>query len=149
MRSLPIIRGLQDLPDLSRLVSKGVILKAHDHRHHQELSIHKHLLQGIAKMTDQVIGTTIPLLHVTADMIAEEAVAAAVAVEGQEVIITMTETEIAVNEAKNENSISHKQIEVVRIEKGVEVGVEVAVQKEKNLLGIVTEGEIIEAEHNL
>ena len=100
-------------------------------------------------MTDQVIGTTIPLLHVTADMIAEEAVAAAVAVEGQEVIITMTETEIAVNEAKNENSISHKQVEAVRIEKGVEVGVEVAVQKEKNLLGIVTEGEIIEAEDNI
>lgn len=97
-------------------------------------------------MTDQVTATTIPLLHVTANMIiAEEAVA--VAVERHKSIIIMSET--AVDETKIENSTSHRQIEVVPTGKEVEVEVGVAVQKEETLLGIVTEEGIIEEETNL
>lgn len=149
MRSLPIIRNPPDLPYLSHLVSKEVIQKTHDHHHHhyyyhyQMLLVQEDLLRRIVMMTDQVTVTTIRLLHVTANMIAEEA--EAVAVKGHEVIIIMTET--AVGETKNENSIRLRQIEVVPVEEEVEV--EVGVQKERKLLGIVTEEGIIEEENNL
>lgn len=97
-------------------------------------------------MIDQVTETTTPLLHVTASMVTEEA--EAVAVKGHTAITIMTETETAVGETKNENSIRRRQIEVVPLEKEVEVRVGVAVQKEETLLGIVTEGGIIEEENN-